>query len=92
MADETTRRLLKVFGITVTDYEATSAKIHERARVLAEAGGHPAEFLSLFEELNHATTDLNDKWMEVTHHLREAEGRAYADLLHFLETVQGKEA
>ena len=90
MADDATRRLLKIFGVTVTDFEATSTQILEQARALVETGTNLAGFLPLFEELNRVTQDLRGKWMEVTTHITELQNRADAELVQYLGEARQK--
>ncbi len=63
-----TRKLLKIFGVKVTDYE-------ERARALMqrfEAGGHSAEARQeLLQEAAELTADLNHWLREMTNHVLE---------------------
>ncbi len=90
MAEDATRRLLKIFGIAVTDFEEKSTRILERAKALVDTGGNPSGFLPLFEELCRASRDLNTQWMEVTEHIIEAQNHAYSGLLRIAEEARRK--
>ena len=90
MADEDTRRLLKVFGIAVTDYEATITHLLEQAKMLVQEGGDIAGLLPLFEELCRTSRDLNTQWKEVTGHIIEAQNHAYSELLRIAEEARRK--
>jgi hypothetical protein len=54
-----TRKLLKVFGVKVTDYEAKTAALLERAeREPAELGAVVAEAVELTADLDHWLSEI----------------------------------
>ena len=63
-----TRMLLKVFGVSVTDFEAESARILDRAA----AAGSERELLRDAAEL---VAEVQGRWLEVTRRLFEEQGR-----------------
>jgi len=70
-----TRKLLKVFGVKVTDYEAKTDALLERS---ARADG--AERVAILEEAIELTADL-DHWLrEVTSHVLERQERVLSRL------------
>lgn len=70
-----TRKLLKVFGVKVTDYEARTDALLER---LATAG--EADQLGILKEALELTADL-DHWLrEITSHVLERQERVLGRL------------
>jgi hypothetical protein len=73
-----TRRLLRVFGVKVTDYEDRTKAILEQARAADPA--QPAELLPLAAELAELTADLNARLRDITTHVLEAEAKVLQEL------------
>jgi hypothetical protein len=78
MAEEATRRLLKLFGIALTDLEDLTKTTLERAQGLGPGPQGPGAALELFEQWLTASDEAMARWLEVTRWLLEtqAEGRA----------------
>lgn len=75
MSQDPTRKLLKVFGVKVTDYETRTDALLERA-----AGATGEARLALLEEALELTADL-DHWLrEVTSHVLECQERVLTTL------------
>jgi hypothetical protein len=71
-----TRKLLKIFGVKVTDYEERTRGLLQRAQQ-AHTGDERAALLAETLEL---TADLN-KWLrEITNHVLETESRVLSTL------------
>lgn len=68
MAEEDTRRLLRVFGVTVTNFEDRSAQLLERATHLRQVGDTNA-LAALMKEVADALLDLQARWLEITEHI-----------------------
>ena len=69
-----TRKLLKVFGVKVTDYEAKTD-----ALLAARSAGEPAD-MSVVREVVELTADL-DRWLrEIQGHVLERQERVLARL------------
>ncbi len=68
MAEEDTRRLLRVFGVTVTSFEDRSAQLLEQATQLRQAGD-TGGLAALMKELADALLDLQARWLEITDHI-----------------------
>ncbi len=64
-----TRRLLKVFGVAVTDFEERSAELLDAAQKVGPDDGD--ELSALFSELLSLVRDTNEKWLAVTVHMFE---------------------
>jgi DNA replication initiation complex subunit (GINS family) len=73
-----TRRLLRVFGVKVTDYEERTAAILEQA---AAAGpGQAAELLRLTAEAIELTADLNARLRDMNEHVLDTQARVLSGL------------
>ncbi len=70
-----TRKLLKIFGVKVTDYEERSRGLLERA---ATASGE--ERTALLAEALELTADMNQWLREITNHVLETQTRVLAAL------------
>lgn len=77
-----TRKLLRSFGVAVTDFEQESEELLERVRALK---GKPGEdLIAELRDLLELIADSNAKWQKVTVHLFEAQGRVLADVVQAL--------
>ena len=65
MAAEDTRKLLRVFGVTVTNFEGRSAQFLERAMQLRQARDAQG-IAALLKDAADALMDLQARWMEIT--------------------------
>ncbi|MGH8070391.1 MAG: hypothetical protein ACRERE_35165 [Candidatus Entotheonellia bacterium] len=65
MAEEDTRKLLRVFGVTVTNFEDRSAQFLERAMQLRQAGDAQG-IAALLKDAADALMDLQGRWLEIT--------------------------
>ena len=88
MAEEHTRKLLKVFGMAVTDFEDRCLHVSRQARDDASRGGDPASFLLLLEELMRSTLEVTRRWMEVTQLIVEHHSRACTEVLALLDEAK----
>lgn len=88
MAEELTRKLLKVFGVAVTDFEDRCLEIAQGARDEAGRGGDPAAFLPLVEGLVRSTLEVTRRWMEVTQLIVEQHNRTCTEVLSVLDGVK----
>jgi len=71
-----TRRLLRVFGVTVTEYQERTAALLERAAAATERD----EMLQLMTEAMGLTADANARLREVTNHVLETQARVMTEL------------
>ena len=88
MAEELTRKLLKVFGVAVTDFEDRSLEITRQAREAARQDADPAVFLPLLEGLVRSTSEVTKRLMEVTQFIAEQQNRTHAEVLGLLEELR----
>ena len=76
MADET-RRLLKIFGVAVTDFEAEAEKLWAAAAHLS-AGSGKDQTAKLLKDVTELCRELNKRWLETTQHLFAIQNRLLA--------------
>jgi len=87
MAEEETRRALKIFGVKVTDFEDKSQEIVEKAAEAARRGDRES-LLPLLEDVIGLASDLNRWWLEITQRVFEQRHRTYAELLRIIGEVK----
>jgi hypothetical protein len=68
MAEEDTRKLLRTFGVTVTNFEARTAQFLEQAKQLHRSGD-PERMLPLLRDFARELLDLQGRWLEITNHV-----------------------
>lgn len=88
MAEELTRKLLKVFGVAVTDFEDQCQAIAEQARHEADRGGDPAAFLPVLEGLLRSSSEVLRRWLEVTQLIAEQQKQTNAQVLALLDGLK----
>ncbi len=88
MAEELTRKLLKVFGVAVTDFEDRCLQVCQQVRDEAMRGGDPALFLPMLEGLLRSTLEVTRRWMEVTELIVEQQHRACTEVLGLLDEAK----
>ncbi len=78
MADET-RRLLKIFGVAVTDFEAEAEKLEAAAAQLSADSGKD-QIAKLLKDATELCRELNTRWLETTQHVFAIENRLLSQL------------
>ena len=73
---EDTRKLLKVFGVTVTDAEAEAERLAGTAAQLA-AGASKEEVTKLLKDGSELCRELNTRWLEITQRVFAIQGRLH---------------
>lgn len=68
MAEEDTRKLLRTFGVTVTNFEERSTQLLEQAKQLRQAGDSEG-MLPLLKDFAGELLDLQGRWLEITNHI-----------------------
>src|SRR4051812_8931344 len=76
MADDT-RRLLKIFGVAVTDFEAEAEKLGAAAAHLSADSGKD-QIAKLLKDGTELCRELNTRWLETTQHLFAIQDRLLA--------------
>ncbi len=90
MASEATRKLLKVFGIAVTDFEDQAEALIQRAEALKARGAPPEEVVALVEEAVRAVTKATEQWEQVQGVLQEVQRRLFGAARGVLEVARRK--
>jgi hypothetical protein len=88
MVEELTRKLLKVFGMAVTDFEDRCREAAQQARDEVGRGVDPAAFLPVLEGLVRSTLDVTRRWMEVTQLIVEQQHRTCTEVLGLLDELK----
>lgn len=73
MADET-RRLLKIFGVAVTDFEAEAEKLAATVGKLSGDSGKD-RIAELLKDATELCRELNTRWLETTQHIFAIQNR-----------------
>ncbi len=91
MVELETKKLLKVFGVTVTDFEDESQRIIQRAKELGESTGPetPRMFAELARDAVELIADLSAKWLEVTNYLQAQQKKVYDELVRQSQKILG---
>lgn len=87
MAEELTRKMLKVFGVAVTDFEDAGRRIQEQAKAVA-----PQDLLGLAGEALAASAEVSRRWLEVSRFIFEEQARLHADVVQRIAAARGGEA
>jgi hypothetical protein len=74
-----TRKLLKVFGVAVTDAEAEAEKLAATAAQLS-AGASTEEIAKLLTDGSELCRELSTRWLEVTQRVFAIQGRLQQQL------------
>jgi hypothetical protein len=78
MSDDT-RKLLKVFGVAVTDAEAEAERLAGTAAQLS-AGASKEEVAKLLTDVNELYRELNTRWLEITERIFTVQSRLQQQL------------
>lgn len=89
MPRDETRKLLKTFGVAVTDYEDAVEQILARAREAARTGDARG-VTGATADLLRAAADLNARWAEMGGFLAETQGKAFEALQQVASQTAGK--
>jgi hypothetical protein len=79
MADEETRKLLRTFGVTVTNFEERTAQLLERARRLQQQGDADG-MRAILKDFAGELLDLQGRWLEITQHILSRQRQVLTDL------------
>ncbi|MGE5850012.1 MAG: hypothetical protein ACM362_07795 [Candidatus Methylomirabilota bacterium] len=88
MPEEATRRLLKLFGIALTDLEDLTKTTLESMQVLGPGPRVPGTALELSEQWLKASDEAMARWLEVTQWLVETQAKGRAGLLRAIGTAR----
>lgn len=77
--NDDTRKILKVFGVAVTDSEAEAEKLVARAGQLS-SNSSKEELTALLKDAADLFRELNTRWLEVTQRVFEIQERLQTQL------------
>jgi hypothetical protein len=77
--NDDTRKLLKVFGVAVTDAEAEAERLAGTATQLSTSAGSE-EIAKLLKDASDLCRELNTRWLEITERVFAIQGRLQQQL------------
>jgi hypothetical protein len=77
--NDDTRKLLKVFGVAVTDAEAEAERLAGTASQLA-AGAGKEEVAKLLKDASDLSRELSTRWLEITQRVVAIQNRLHEQL------------
>jgi hypothetical protein len=86
MNDET-RKLLKVFGVAVTDFEAEAEKLAATAGQMSDSTGKE-QIVALLQDTTDLCRELNTRWLETTQHIFKLQDRLLSQLAEVARKLQ----
>jgi hypothetical protein len=89
MNDET-RKLLKVFGVAVTDSEAEAEKLAGVAAQIS-AGSSKEQLAQLLKDSAELCRELNTRWLEITERVFQIQSRLQTQIAEAATRLQGVE-
>jgi prefoldin subunit 5 len=87
MSDDT-HKLLKVFGMSVTDSEVEVERLAGIAAQLS-AGSHKEEIAKLLKEVSDLSQELNTRWLEITQRVFAIQNHLQQRLAEAAARLQG---
>lgn len=85
--NDDTRKLLKVFGVAVTDAEAEAEKLAGLAAQLS-ASSTKEEIVNLLKDANDLNRELNTRWLEITERVFAIQSRLQTQLAEAAAKLQ----
>jgi hypothetical protein len=85
--NDDTRKLLKIFGVAVTDAEAEADKLVARAGQLSPDGSK-AEVAALLKDGTELCRELNTRWLEITERVFAIQSRLQTQLAEAAAKLQ----
>ena len=86
--NDDTRRILKTFGVAVTDAEAETERLVARAGQLSPQSTRE-ELAALLKDGSELCRELNTRWMEVTERVFAIQSRLQTHLAEAAAKLQG---
>jgi hypothetical protein len=86
--NDDTRKLLKVFGVAVTDAEAEAERLASTAARLSASAGKE-EIAWLLRDASELCRELNTRWLEITQRVFAIQGRLQQQLAEAGAKLQG---
>lgn len=89
--NEDTRKILKLFGVAVTDAEAEAEKLAATAAQLS-ASSSKEEVAKLLKDGNDLCRELNTRWLEVTERVFVIQSRLQTQLAEVGAKLSGNKS
>ena len=86
--NDDTRKLLKVFGVAVTDAEAEAERLASTAGQLL-ASANKEEVAKLLKDASELCQELNTRWLEITQRVFAIQSRLQQQLAEAGARLQG---
>jgi hypothetical protein len=86
--NDDTRKLLKVFGVAVTDAEAEAERLAGTAAQLSASAGKQ-EIAKLLKDASDLGLELNTRWLEITERVFAIQSRLQHQLAEAGARLQG---
>jgi hypothetical protein len=86
--NDDTRKLLKVFGVAVTDAEAEAERLAGTAAQLSTGAGKE-DVAKLLKDGSELCRELNTRWLEITERVFAIQGRLQQQLAEAGAKLQG---
>jgi hypothetical protein len=86
--NDDTRKLLKVFGVAVTDAEAEVERLAVTAAQLSVSGGRE-EIAKLLKDASDLCRELNTRWLEITQRVFAIQNRLQQQMAEAGARLQG---
>jgi hypothetical protein len=86
--NDDTRKLLKVFGVAVTDAEAEAERLAVAAAQVS-AGSSNEEVAKLLKDGSELCREVNTRWLEITQRVFAIQGRLQQQLAEAGAKLQG---
>jgi len=84
MPEEATRKLLKLFGMAVTDLEEQTKSALERIQALGPRPYDAAVALEIVEQWLKLSREVTERWLELTRLIVENQTRVQTELLRLI--------
>jgi hypothetical protein len=86
--NDDTRKLLKVFGVAVTDAEAEAERLASTAAQLSASAGKE-EIAKVLKDASDLCLELNTRWLEITQRVFATQNRLQQQLAEAGARLQG---
>jgi hypothetical protein len=86
--NDDTRKLLKVFGVAVTDAEAEAERLAGTASQLPASAGKE-EIAKLLKDASELCRELNTRWLEITQRVFAIQSRLHTQLAETAAQLAG---
>ena len=90
MPEEATRKLLKLFGMAVTDLEEQTQRTLEQIQALGSRPDHTPVPLEIVEQWLRLSREVTERWLDMTRLIVENQAKMQTELLRMI--AEGRRA